>query len=778
MQRSPLCDRAGLRSQSRAEPLAEPRVSESPTDLSESPLGALLRQRAFLRRLARSLVDEAAAADDLEQDTWVAALRRPPHSPQAAMAWIASTARRIANKVRRRTDLDRRRERAMAPHERVDGDEAAIHRLELQHAVVAAVLGLDEPYRTAITLRYLDELAPAEIADRLGVPLNTVRARLRRGLERLRTRLDARAGGDRGAWCLALTPFATAPAASAGVVSGVVAMGTKSILGSSLVAATALVSVVMWLGDPSNDSLPLTLTARPDAIPAESGSAADESFDDDARVRETQRVETEADPGAAAVVLPDPGTVEFRVVDARTGAPLAGAGLRMLSDTRFAEWRGDGAGSLVVSAGTYDVTAFARGYEHLTRRQVVVDARGSAQIGTLALEPGTASIEGSVAVAGVPTAGPITVELFGRGRHWCSECDHGTVRVPRAESAAAPPDPEAPAYDESPCMQCGYHDDRSELTVVAGQRFGFHGLAAGEYVVRVRCADLAPTPITRPITLERGRRAWLDVALEAGVDVAFALTGPDAMPFEGAWSTRAGEQQRPIYFTFDDDGKDACEGRWQPPTQAWFGKSGSTEPSIAIQPSALLELVGMQADTGLLAKRALLEVSNRSPIVDFTMHAGAFRVFSVEGSPNLRLVASQAQSAEPDRADRPRTPEDTATPAELDPIPENPALEVEHEEPGRFVVRRVPPRFLTAIVRCGPFASAPIAIDTRAGRPGPIAVAMVRLVCDSAATSASPRTSVVDDGERRIARIIDFGHESRPEWNPRTTTCTDCHERR
>ena len=44
---------------------------------------------------------------------------------------------------------------------------------------------LDEIYRTAITMRYLDEMSPREIASALGVSENVVSVRIHRGIERL-----------------------------------------------------------------------------------------------------------------------------------------------------------------------------------------------------------------------------------------------------------------------------------------------------------------------------------------------------------------------------------------------------------------------------------------------------------------------------------------------------------------------------------------------------------------------------------------------------------------
>src|SRR5262249_40197952 len=74
---------------------------------------------------------------------------------------------------------------------------------------------LDEPYRTALLLRFFDDLPPREVARRTGVPVETARARIRRGIEQLRGRLDAAHGGDGRAWKLALVPLIAPEAAAA-----------------------------------------------------------------------------------------------------------------------------------------------------------------------------------------------------------------------------------------------------------------------------------------------------------------------------------------------------------------------------------------------------------------------------------------------------------------------------------------------------------------------------------------------------------------------------------
>ncbi|MEL6284565.1 MAG: RNA polymerase sigma factor, partial [Pseudomonadota bacterium] len=104
-----------------------------------------------------------------------------------------------------------RRERRGSRDEALPSAAELTERAEAQRLVVDALLDLDGPTREALMLRYHEGLAPAEIARALGQPAGTVRARLSRGLARLRERLDERAGGDRDRWHAALAPLVTLP---------------------------------------------------------------------------------------------------------------------------------------------------------------------------------------------------------------------------------------------------------------------------------------------------------------------------------------------------------------------------------------------------------------------------------------------------------------------------------------------------------------------------------------------------------------------------------------
>ncbi|MDA8238546.1 MAG: sigma-70 family RNA polymerase sigma factor [Chloroflexi bacterium] len=64
-------------------------------------------------------------------------------------------------------------------------------RAERAAAIRTAVVGLDEPYREVVVLRFFSDLSLAEIAAQSGRPLGTVKTHLHRGLQRLRRTLEA-----------------------------------------------------------------------------------------------------------------------------------------------------------------------------------------------------------------------------------------------------------------------------------------------------------------------------------------------------------------------------------------------------------------------------------------------------------------------------------------------------------------------------------------------------------------------------------------------------------
>src|SRR5262245_56150659 len=182
----------------------------------------LLEHDAFLRSLARSLVDEAVGADDVVQQAWVTALERPPKRPDSfapLRAWLAGIVRHVAWNARRGDERRTCHERATPPADPVPSTQEVLAQEEARQRVVRAVLRLEEPARSTMLLRFFRQMPPAAIARHFAVPVETVRTRIKRALERLRSELDRDFGGERvgrsprdarDAWCAALLPFAQA----------------------------------------------------------------------------------------------------------------------------------------------------------------------------------------------------------------------------------------------------------------------------------------------------------------------------------------------------------------------------------------------------------------------------------------------------------------------------------------------------------------------------------------------------------------------------------------
>jgi RNA polymerase sigma factor (sigma-70 family) len=199
----------------------------------------LLHHAGWLRRFAAALVGERAA-DDVVQETLVAAWRRRPEAVRDVRPWLATVA---TNEARDRARGEGRRELreadagAMAPP--VSTPEQLVADTEVHRAIAAIVSGLEEPYREVIVLRYYDGLSAADIARRLRLPAATVRSRLMRGLDRVRAELDARHGGERRVWLRALLPLL--PARSPARVAPVVKLAALAAAGA-LAVTTAVVA--------------------------------------------------------------------------------------------------------------------------------------------------------------------------------------------------------------------------------------------------------------------------------------------------------------------------------------------------------------------------------------------------------------------------------------------------------------------------------------------------------------------------------------------------------
>jgi RNA polymerase sigma-70 factor (ECF subfamily) len=199
----------------------------------DAEIADLLAHADWLRGLARRLVGPAAA-DDAVQDTYVAALHAPPDPELPPRPWLARVLRNVTRMGHRSATRRTRREDAVAALVApTTGVDDAVARAETFRMLVELVLGLDEPYRTTVVRHYFDGDTFAAIARRDGVPEATVRGRHKHAVERLRSKLDAKTHGDRGAWVATLTPIA--------------APHSPSILVGALVMNKILIAVVVAL---------------------------------------------------------------------------------------------------------------------------------------------------------------------------------------------------------------------------------------------------------------------------------------------------------------------------------------------------------------------------------------------------------------------------------------------------------------------------------------------------------------------------------------------------
>ncbi len=161
------------------------------TESNAVPIEALLAESDWVRRLAESLVHDKTVADDIVQQTWLAALKRPPATDRPLRPWLRTVVENFV-KMRGRGEAARTsREQAASRPEGIDSSEGLVARVETQRMLGGLVLELEEPFRTTVILRYYEGLSSAEIARRTGAPEGTVRWRLKRGLEMMRERLPA-----------------------------------------------------------------------------------------------------------------------------------------------------------------------------------------------------------------------------------------------------------------------------------------------------------------------------------------------------------------------------------------------------------------------------------------------------------------------------------------------------------------------------------------------------------------------------------------------------------
>jgi len=145
-------------------------------------------------------------AEDVTQEVLVRMWRHRENVEPARMhAWVMRVARNLVIDVSRR-----RRKRAAIFAEGADVEMLAVEtpagpapahsaeRHELRSALETMVSELDEPYRSIVIMREIQDRSYNEIAEAMEIPLGTVKVYLHRARRRLRERVRKELGNDLG----------------------------------------------------------------------------------------------------------------------------------------------------------------------------------------------------------------------------------------------------------------------------------------------------------------------------------------------------------------------------------------------------------------------------------------------------------------------------------------------------------------------------------------------------------------------------------------------------
>ena len=168
-------------------------------DADETALGALYDRwlRSLYSLVLHLLRDPDEAEDVVEETFWQAWRKADSYEPSkgAVSTWLLTIGRRKA--------LDRLRARKRNREDSIEGEsgfadlpsgspdpESQAEGSELRESVRAALRDLPNEQREVLELGYFSGLSQAEIAEKTGQPLGTVKTRMRLAMQKLREPLS------------------------------------------------------------------------------------------------------------------------------------------------------------------------------------------------------------------------------------------------------------------------------------------------------------------------------------------------------------------------------------------------------------------------------------------------------------------------------------------------------------------------------------------------------------------------------------------------------------
>jgi RNA polymerase sigma-70 factor (ECF subfamily) len=151
-----------------------------------------------LLAVAQRVLNDRAAAEDVLQDVFVGVWHKATQLPELRshpMAWLTATVRnRAIDHLRKRRpdislhwhDADGEERSFDVADENTPTPPEQLQALQCDHQLDDCLQQLEAEPRQAVVLAYFEGLTHAELAQRLAKPLGTVKAWVRRSLDRLR----------------------------------------------------------------------------------------------------------------------------------------------------------------------------------------------------------------------------------------------------------------------------------------------------------------------------------------------------------------------------------------------------------------------------------------------------------------------------------------------------------------------------------------------------------------------------------------------------------------
>ncbi|MEM9382691.1 MAG: sigma-70 family RNA polymerase sigma factor [Planctomycetota bacterium] len=252
---------------------------------------AVLENLDWVRGLARALLRDDAAADDLVQETWLRAQGVDVPAGPARRRWLGRVVRNLARDRFRRQVRRNERELSAARSEALPSNAELHEAAEVREQLARWVKELPEPYRRVALLHWLEGHDPREIASRDGRPIATVRSQLARARQLLRERARRSEREGAASWlavAAGIPPerFASAAATTTASIplAGWILMKTGACVAAACLALAAVLFVAQFFGSGE----------RPAALPSNATVSANEPSSLPAGTADVERLEVES----------------------------------------------------------------------------------------------------------------------------------------------------------------------------------------------------------------------------------------------------------------------------------------------------------------------------------------------------------------------------------------------------------------------------------------------------------------------------------------------------